>query len=386
MKKILMIFLLMIVGLFLISCGNDEENIGSLETNYYRPNVASSFKEITKEEFKEKAQENLSNKKIPYKYVGAVVECEKSIYLEQLNIEISRYYITGTINSLYFTNQGKYLSWITNAYSRYVDTSQPHASELLYAKNMVQYVYNEDVDGIFYKEPYSVEFEKEYDEESCNVKLIYDDSFLIESIIMKYDDNTINIKLQYFNEEDLPTASGEISYMTYQDIAYVKFYKEAPNFTQMKVDYKGTNIPLNIQQIYNEELGIYELTSETGNAFATLTYRLEKFNIPSMNVINYQKIYESVDIKEGNVGEMELNIMKSYATSYSTAFRCCDVYVIEPNTNLEIKTVYTNNPLTASISSSDVSFKAQFNEYGMVTEYTRTRIAGDKHELKFYYS
>lgn len=408
-RKIMTFVVISIIGFALLSCGNmqddnenetgnDTENNGDLNedylvTKYYLPQVESTFNKINEEDFINKFNEALDNIKInnfDYQYVGAVINYQKPVAYH--GIEIDGDYVLGKTNdATKITSKDDLRLWLVSYWPRYASSIQDYGiSEFVLTRSLIENCY--DVEGKinYYEKPYAVEYEKMWGSTAYNIKIVFDEEFLVESIIASSDENTIKIKFQYFNEIDLPTASGKIDINTYQEIACVRTLKEVNDLTQVNVKFTGENMVLSLDTIYDENSDTYLSNPKIGNLTADLHFKLIKMptKLPTNCIISYQRMCDKISITSGEAGDMGRNtiseIVQRNYTAYDSSFI---VPIINGKIDNNYEVVYTNSPLTASISLNDESLFAKFNDFGAITKYIYyNKETGCKYTSEYSYS
>ena len=388
-RRIIFLLLVLTISFVLSSCKKDsdevkdEDNGESLCTKYYTPVVSNQYESCTVGDILTDYINYKAGKKHPtYDYAGIEVQMETPIdyYGEKINDD----YILGRVKEDFDSKNNSF--WIDDLSARYFSFDN-FFPELNY---LIKIAFDIDRDGIevkgCYKKPYCFEYETQFASNPASVKIVFGDNFLVESMLIDYNINKLNLKFNYFNESDLPTQSGEIDRQTYQDIAYVRFYKEAPNFTKMYADIQGTNIILDTIETEAED-GFFIIEGITGNARIKAVYNLQK--LPYYNnsgIMSYNRVFDSVEIIDGDIKDEGITRLKYMATAYLCAFDNVFItYQFGGRIYSNAYVTFTNNPLAAKIETVDYLIDAEFDEYGAITEYTYEKKETYKYKVQFTY-
>ena len=296
MKKIIPFLTLFILFGNMVSC----EQVRT-ETNYYKPTIKEEYKEISKDDFVNKVNSNYKSE-FGYKYISLKVDWDNP------EAEYYYYYVRGEVKEdLSLNNQDQLIQNQVGIGARETNISDIYALD--YANPLVR------IDEVikFYANPYSYDFITE----DYTGRVIFDDYFMIHKIECMEEGNAITYDFRYYNFEDLPTTTGEISFDSYLDMAYAYLERDKKPYSGVDVNYKVTNGVVNRSEHFDEvnEVNIIEMIY--GNAEVEF-YREMVFVPPfvgaseaELGIANYTYTRESqvkneYTIISGEIGEKEL--------------------------------------------------------------------------------
>ena len=389
MKKIIPFLTLFILFGNMVSC----EQV-STETNYYKPNIKEEYKEISKDEFVNKVNSNYKSE-FGYKYISLKVDWDNP------EAEYYYYYARGEVKEdLSLNNQDQLIQNRVGIGARVTNISD------IYALDYVNPLVRIDEAIKFYESPYSYDFETK----GYKGRVIFDDSFMIHKIECMEEGNAITYDFNYYNFEDLPTTTGEISHDSYLDIAYA--YLERDNKPNLKahINYKVTNGIVDLLKYFDEEYDTYITEYTYGNAEVEFDREMEHYsNIEvsevELGVLEYNYIPVSIEkmdytIISGQISDealfnasvsLELDSQNS-ALEWDSLFIYADINMLngENNSSIAVSKKLYANPLRRETeikgtNSFTYVVYAEYNDRGAITYYKKT-IDDATYEYRYIYS
>ena len=389
MKKIIPFLTLFILFGNMVSC----ERVRT-ETNYYKPNIKEEYKEISKDEFVNKVNSNYKSE-FGYKYVSLKVDWDNP------EAEYYYYYARGEVKEdLSLNNQDQLIQNRVGIGARVTNISD------IYALDYVNPLVRIDEAIKFYANPYSYDFITE----DYTGRVIFDDSFMIHNIECIEEGNAITYDFRYYNFEDLPTTTGEISHDSYLDIAYA--YLERDNKPNLKahINYKVTNGIVDLLKYFDNEYDTYITEYIYGNAEVEFDREMEHYsNIEvsevELGVLEYNYIPVSIEkmdytIISGQISDealfnasvsLELDSQNS-ALEWDSLFIYADINMLngENNSSIAVSKKLYANPLRRETeikgtNSFTYVVYAEYNDRGAITYYKKT-IDDAIYEYRYIYS
>lgn len=355
----------------LTSCGTFDTGSNTwLETNYFNPTVDTKFEQIDEGTFRTKYGEEFATE-VNYSYVSFDIAFSTAYYGYSKNL-----YFVGNVNKGFFAEYGHEgtVDWVRRDR---IHTDGVSLADLgkIYVNNAIFGAYKLSSNcSNFTCSPYSYIYNYQGERNNINFKYVYSDSFLLESISYTFDEFDVFIKVNYFNESDLPTGKGRIDRDTFVNKAYIEAFKET-NITKIKATLKGQNIVVGTKNVYDSKFDSYVLVETRGNATVNYNINIEKISGMSETIYTTWKMEDykvtSGKISEENIFKYRTELIigpKAYKFSYSFASY---IYAKE-----DVNCIYTNSPLSITVNSANQSNYVEFSNEGIVTE----RIFSD-HEI-----
>ena len=391
MKKIIPFLTLFILFGNMVSC----EQV-STETNYYKPTIKEEYKEISKDEFVNKVNSNYKSE-FGYKYISLKVDWDNP------EAEYYYYYARGEVKEdLSLNNQDQLIQNQVGIGSIATNISDIYALD--YANPLVRI----DEAIKFYESPYSYDFETK----GYKGRVIFDDSFMIHKIECMEEGNAITYDFRYYNFEDLPTTTGEISFDSYLDMAYAYLERDKKPYSGVDVNYKVTNGVVNRSEHFDEVNEVYITEMIYGNAEVEF-YREMVFVPPfvgaseaELGIADYtytreSKLKNEYTIISGEIGEKELayplssldfTSKKCASSLYPSTLGHVDRKMLNGEvSDLEpVNKKFYANPLRKELEinrkySSNYIVYSEYNDGGAITYYKEI-IEDATYEYRYIYS
>lgn len=400
MKKSFILLFVMFVCVFALNACADNSNefssetensteIETFDTNYYTPKVGNSYEQLNVEEFDEKMTDKIS-KGLKYDYVGLEYQFKNPVTMHH-SAELKKDYIVQKINNSYFIDNEKNTLWISSCESNYLTSNTNKPVEYIWVNTALKEIYSVRSDAKYYKNPYSYEYEYKAGSETILIKAVFGDDFLVESLNITSNSNHTTVNMKYFNMDDLPTGTGTIKKETFQDIAFVRCFKKINRLKQMKVEINAKRIILDMKTTYDEEYDVYLTEPIIGDAEAILFYDFKKMpyingGLETSGIVSYIRVFNKMEIIKGSVGTSGEGFLQSAAEAYPFAYSSVFVNgMVTSNSNDIANISYTNNPLSVSLKSKEVTVNAEFNEFGAISMYTYKRKGSYSYQANFIY-
>ena len=389
MKKIIPFLTLFILFGNMVSC----EQV-STETNYYKPNIKEEYKEISKDEFVNKVNSDYKSE-FGYKYISLKVDWDNP------EAEYYYYYARGEVKEdLSLNNQDQLIQNQVGIGSIATNFSDIYALD--YANPLVRI----DEAIKFYANPYSYDFITE----DYTGRVIFDDSFMIHKIECMEEGNAITYDFRYYNFEDLPTTTGEISFDSYLDMAYAYLESDKKLYSGMKTNYKVTNGIVDYTQIYDPIFDTEIIETTYGDVEAEFYCGLKfyypwvedasevelgildyAFSFDSDNYLNIISGQMNTDLLSHAIDEANFNSKKS-ALSWNLPNNFMDIKMLNEENNYSNSVIekYYANPLKRKTEFRKHGLVyhmvyAEYNDRGAITYYKETKDE-EKYEYRYIYS
>ncbi len=389
MKKIIPFLTLFILFGNMVSC----EQVRT-ETNYYKPTIKEEYKEISKDEFVNKVNSNYKSE-FGYKYVSLKVDWDNP------EAEYYYYYVRGEVKEdLSLNNQDQLIQNRVGIGARATNFSD------IYALDYVNPLVRIDEAIKFYANPYSYDFITE----DYTGRVIFDDSFMIHKIECMEEGNAITYDFNYYNFEDLPTTTGEISHDSYLDIAYAYLERDKNPNLKAHINYKVTNGIVDLLKYFDKEYDTYITEYIPGDAEVEFDREMEHYsNIEvsevELGVLEYNYIPVSIEkmdytIISGQISDealfnasssLELDSQNS-ALEWDRLFIYADINMLngENNDSIAVSKKLYANPLRRETeikrtNSLTYVVYAEYNDRGAITYYKKT-IDDEIYEYRYIYS
>ena len=347
MKKVISICLVLFCCFILFSCSSKSK------TNYFTPKVENKYESISYEDF---INAYLSNININHDYFSAEVNFKEKINQQGMSIE-DEYYV-GMIDKEYFSNYiTEYKTWVVRdaLYKKYM----PVTDELNIVAGSVYSSYNFTEDYTYTTKPYSVS--------KNNVKVVFDDSFYVSSIIVELENNKADIKFNYFNESDLYSKSGKINRDTYHDIAAVKHRNQKTDFTKVAIKYECKNT-----EFMDGEVIIYFNIILEETAYSK----------------GYKFEYDHYEVLDGDINEKDIyNYLLQLINPQMIVNQSFLQPSVTPDLSLKTTATYSNNPLSVKLKDEKGNkIEVTFNDEGFPINYLYKRSEGPLFKASLSYS
>lgn len=354
---------IMTAGLLFVSCLGISSCGGlNTQTKYHVPKVANDYKKISKEEFETAFNEKRNFNE--YDYFSVDVTYKNPIELYGGAIIVNNEHFVGRINKAF--GEEEWYPWCY-VYISAIHTSpqfDPAAMYIFYVS--LAYGFENAVE--YTSAPYSYEKTSEAGDIPSQ-KVTFDDNFLVSSISLKDETNEVEMKFKYFNKEDLPNNTGEISRETYQEIAFVNQHLGLGDYSEVEVIFDCKNVVIKQDKVI--ENGRPKYIPTYGDAKYKVTYDIiDVEGIMFSNPPGYYLNEKNFELLSGEkVVDEEMFIIRLNSLLSEAMFGNNYIFPYGINPLKERKVVYTNNPLTVIVNEEEKKEIVKFDKDGHVVEY-----------------
>lgn len=340
--KTLICLLFCFSSLLSTSCSTKEQ------TKYYIPETKNKYEIVNFNKFNNDFK---ANKKFDYDYFVAVIKAEKPVEV-LFGFSTKKEYFVGKINKDFSPSKNDWFEDFSTMYSI------NHLEGFNYIRNILCSCYNFDEECTYYSNPNSFV-------NNNDVKVVFDDSFLISTIFCSKDDNKFTIEFKYFNEEDLPTT-GKIDRDTYHEVAYVRSNNSYKNYNNMYAEIDGKDILLGLNIGVLDNIMINEPVY--GDAKVGIFYDIKRLNYEVDKLNSYVFVKTNTMVLSGKIDEHSLGYFESSVGGSCAIMDSLLISNIVSGENTKTcKFEYSLNPLTVNVSSGKYKYKATFNDEGLIT-------------------